>query len=189
MLQLKVTSEPAVEPVSLSEALTHCRVNSGDDDAWFTRAIKIARRAAENYQWRAYINQTIEVYYDKIPDTPIYLPRSPVSAVNSIKLYDEENAETSLTLTNFLLDYASTPSRITLNDDYDWPSDVYLRDSKSVIINYTAGYGVAASAVPDEVKAAMLIHIAWQYENKAGETPIPEAFFDILRPSKVHYRC
>jgi len=43
---------PAVEPVSLSEAKTHCRVDTSDDDAYIGSLITVARE---------YLEETLDV--------------------------------------------------------------------------------------------------------------------------------
>src|SRR5690554_3177697 len=99
--RLKLFTAPAVEPVTLDEALTQCHADAGIEDAWFTATIKAAREAAETFQRRAYITQVWDLSFDAKPDLPVYIPRSPIISVDSIKVYDEENTETVCDLSDF----------------------------------------------------------------------------------------
>lgn len=188
MLQgrIKIVTGPSVEPVTLSEALQHCHAVSSVEDSWFTTVIQAAREAAEEYHQRAYIQQTLEVAYDGTPVLPIQLPRSPTIEVSSIKTYDLDNAETELDLSDFIIDVDAEPAIIDFNYGNTWPSSSF-RDISSVKIRFTAGYGTDATTVPAVVKSAILLYIGYLYENRACETvEPPAAFYNLLRPSRLH---
>jgi uncharacterized phiE125 gp8 family phage protein len=185
--RIKVVTPPTIEPVTLAEALTHCHVSSDVEDDWFTATIKAAREAAENYQHRSYIEQTLELTFDCYPETPILLPLGPTveDSVASIKIYDTADAETSLTLTDFFIDTDADPARISFNYGLTWPTTT-LRNHSSVVIQYKAGYGTTAASVPYSVKEAMLLYIGHFYNNRAGEiSEFPKAFHDLLRPDRL----
>jgi uncharacterized phiE125 gp8 family phage protein len=183
---LKVITPPTVEPVTLAEACNQCHAEQGIEDAWFIDTIKAAREACENFQWRAYNNQVIELSFDELPEMPITLPRSPVSAVTSVEIYDIDNVKTTMSLSDFFIDLDSEPARLSFNYGKTWPA-VNSRYLSAVKMRYTAGYGAAASAVPSTVKKAMLLYIAYMYENRSGEVvEIPRAFYDLLRPERLY---
>ena len=184
--RIKVVTAPATEPITLAEALQHCHCVTGVENAWFTRAIQVAREATEEYLKRALIQQTIEIYFDSVPELPLLLPRSPVISVVSGSVYDVDNDETALDITDFNVDTDSDPAIIDFNYGETWPS-VTLRDLKSVKFQYTAGYGTTASSVPAKFKMAMLVYINYWYENRASEMQEPpQAFYNLLRPERLH---
>jgi len=61
---LKQTVAPALEPVSLTEAKLHLRIDTTAEDVLISSLIKAARQYCENYQRRAYITQTWELWLD-----------------------------------------------------------------------------------------------------------------------------
>jgi uncharacterized phiE125 gp8 family phage protein len=183
---LSVVTPPSIEPVTLEEAIGQCHANSGVEDDWFRRAITTARLQAEMYQRRAYINQTLQLSFDTWPKLPIYFPRSPVSEILSVKAYDIENTETVISISNFLIDYSTSPARLTLMYGYQWP-DISLRDINSIQIQYTAGYGDSRSDIPPDVKQAILLYVDYLYENRAGETKVvPKQFYHKLAPQRLY---
>lgn len=184
--KLRTVTPPSVEPITLAEALEHCHANSGVEDNWFYRNIKSARIAAENYHGRSYIQQTLEVTYDYLPSTPINLPRSPAISVDSVTVYDQLNAANAVTLTDFLIDTQNEPASIVFNDGYDWDTSIITRETAALKIQFKAGYGTTAATVPDHAKSAMLIYLSWLYEYRAGEQPLPEAFYNLLRQDRMH---
>lgn len=183
--RLSVETAPTVEPVTLAEALVQCHADSGVEDSWFTDAIKSAREFVEDYYRRALIEQTLELTFDNYPSMPIELPRSPVISVDSITVYDTDDASSTVSLSNFIVDVNADPARITFTSSGTWPTSTILRSSSSVVVQYTAGYGTAASSVPSKVKLAMKLYISAMYDNRGGEMNIPEAFYSLLRPSRL----
>lgn len=183
---VSIVTPPAIEPITLDQALEHCHANSGIEDDWFRDAITAARQEAEIYQRRAYIEQTIQLSFDTWPELPIYLPRAPAIEVSSVKLYDLEDTETSITTTNFLIDYSTSPARLTTIHGYEWPG-VSLRDINSIQIQYTAGYGTAATDVPPKIRNAILFYIGYMYENRAAEIErVPPQFYHMLAPQRMY---
>lgn len=183
---IKVTTPPAIEPITLDDALEHCKANSGTEDNWFYRAIKAARTVAEKYQRRAYIEQTLQVTFNVIPDSPIYLPRSPVISVDNVNVIDIDDIATAIATTNYTIDLDSNPARLYTIDGYSYPT-ITTRAIKSFIITYTAGYGSTADSVPDDVKAALLLYVGYLYNNKSGEiSEVPKQFYNLLAPSRLY---
>ena len=201
---LRIITPPAIEPVSADEAKLHARISYDVEDALIEQWISSARTAAENFQRRAYIAQTLELSFDEFPSMPIILPRPPAVWVKSIKYYDYLNAVTTLyetfddpltttveggtepsTNDDFLIDLDSEPGRICHAYGCSWPTAT-LRDMNAVKIRYVAGYGDAATDVPESVKDAIMLYCTHMSENRASEEDaIPKQFFDLLRPDRV----
>lgn len=183
----KVVTGPATEPVTSSDVKLYSRVYTDVENVLIDTWIASARIAAEDYQHRAFITQGIALSYDCWPREVILLPRPPAIAVQSIKYYDESNVEATVDPATYFVDVDSTPARIVLNSGESWPS-VTLRPIKSVIINYTAGYGDAVD-VPQTVKDAIYLYCAYRYENRIAEDgTVPPAFYDILQPNRIEDR-
>lgn len=157
--------EPALEPVHITEAREHLRVDSGDDDSVIEDAIRAAREHIEEAARRALVTQTWKLYLDDWPagDT-IVLPRPPLQSVSSLKYTDKDGVQTTWDSSNYLVDTASEPGRIVLAYGVSWPS-VTLRPMNPIEVTFVAGYG-NSDAVPQRWKRAILLLTGHWYENR-----------------------
>lgn len=163
--RIKITTAPATEPVTETEAKLHCRVDHSTEDAIFTRLIEVARNQCEAISGRAFVTRTYTAMLDRWPESVFELPYPPLASITSIKYYDDAgSAAATFNSANYYVDTNSEPGRVALVSGADWPSTT-LRDINGVEIIYTAGYGNAA-AVPNQYKQAMLLLIGHLYENR-----------------------
>lgn len=186
-MRLKIVTQPAVEPVLLTEVLEHCHVDIGIEDNWFTSAIYVARRTAEHIFRASLITQTLQVTYDALLNY-IELPMSPVQSVSNIKIYDINNIETNCDTSRFFIDTDIKPAIITLNYSEQWEIS-QPRERSCLKIEYIAGYGDTGSLIPKDIKMAIFIMIAWMYENRSCEEipNIPKAVLSILLRDRVSW--
>lgn len=190
MGRLKIITGPAVEPLTADEVKTHTHVSHSAEDALIASWIKSGRELAEGYQRRAYITQTLELSFDSFPDTPFYLPRSPLQSVTSVTYTDYLNADTVWAAANYIVDTGGEPGRIDLAYSVTWPA-VTLRSINSVKIRFVAGYGATALFVPENVKDAIMLYCAYRYNNRqgaeqTGDVPdVPETFWTLLRHDRI----
>lgn len=162
---LIVVTPPAEEPVTLTEAKAHLRVDISADDDYITACITAARIWAENFQRRAYVTTVFDLALDIWPENGVIeLPRPPLVSVGSVKYYDEEETEYTFASSSYIVDTIGQPGRIVLKWDSLWPSET-LRRANGVIVRFTAGYG-GADDVPEVVKQAMKLVIGDLYENR-----------------------
>lgn len=162
MPYFKVLTPPASEPITLAEAKERRKLGN-DEDATVTALIISARIEAENYSRRKFITQTLIKYYDDFPDC-IMLECPPIQSVSAIRYYDINNILQTLSTSLYQSDIVSIPSRIIPTFGNVWPT-VYTDKLNAVEIEYVVGYG-AASAVPDDIKAAIYLMIGHLYENR-----------------------
>lgn len=184
---LSIVTPPAIEPLTLEQALVQCHANSGVEDDWFYETITAVREDAEKYQRRAYIEQTLRVTYDKLPSVmPILLPRPPLIEIESFSFFDVDDTESAVNLSDLLIDTYSQPGRVTFVNGYSMPS-ITLREINSIIIQYKAGYGDAADDVPRNIRQAMLLHLGYLYDCRSGEPePITEEYHCLLNRQKIY---
>lgn len=84
-----VTSPPALEPVSLTEARAHLRVTSTAEDALIERLVAAARAEIERLTRRALVLQGWRLYLDAWPPGRVVrLPVAPVASIDSVTVYD-----------------------------------------------------------------------------------------------------
>lgn len=170
MVALRLLTAPTEEPVSLEEAKDHLRVVDAEEDGLIGRQAKAARRWCEVFTRRQFCTATWILYHDGFPPwradylprtaqrerETILLPRGPLQAVSSVKYLRESDAaeQTLVAGTDYNVDQYGEPARVEPAYGATWPSA--RRIANSVYVQYVAGYG-AASAVPDDIKHAILI--------------------------------
>ena len=157
---------PSVEPVTTAEAKEHLRVYTDDDDTYIDGLILAARNWAEDDTGRALITQTWTRYLNDWPGgNCIDLPFGSLQSVASVKYQDADDAQQTLSSDDYIVSTSETIGKIVLKSDEDWPT---LRDDlvDAVQIEFTAGYGDAATDVPQIIRNAMLLMIGHWYENR-----------------------
>jgi uncharacterized phiE125 gp8 family phage protein len=117
---------PTVEPVTLVEAKAHLRRTDSAEDVLITGLIQAAREKVEEDTGRALITQTLDVYFDGVPcgGAAFLLPKGKLQSVTSLKSYDPDNVEATLSSSKYLVDISSEPGRIVLNSGESWPYDL-----------------------------------------------------------------
>jgi len=95
---LKTLTQPAAEPVSLSEAKQHCRVDTDSDDAYIGSLIAAAREWCEAYCDETFVHTRYKMTLDSFP-TEIELPRPPMATAGTatavVVTYTLENQTTA----------------------------------------------------------------------------------------------
>lgn len=134
---LTVVTHPTFEPVSRAEAKLHCRIDHADEDHLVDGFIVAARRQLEKDTGRTAVNTVYDFTIERFPEEQrfIPLPRIPLSSIGSVKSYDDDDVESTMSSGKYLVDTAT--SRLVLNDDASWPSD--LRRHNAGVIRFTAG--------------------------------------------------
>ena len=162
---LALYTAPAVEPLSVSDAAAHLRVDGTSDEQLIESLILAARRYCEGASGRSLVTQTWELQLDGWPcGDAIRLPRPPLQSVTSVTTYDSTGAAAVFAAANYLVDTRSQPGRLVLGYGKSWPSTV-LRPAAGVVVRYVAGYGLAA-AVPETYKQAMQLLVGHWYEHR-----------------------
>lgn len=164
-LRVRITTPPAVEPLTTAEAKLHLRIDHDDEDSYIDGLITTARLYCEDVSQRALITRTYTARLDRWPGSVIELPYPPLLAVTSIKYTDIDGNESTYSSANYLVDAHREPGRIALKNGVSWPS-VTLQEINGVEIVWTAGYGAAGSDVPERYRQAMLLLIGHYYENR-----------------------
>lgn len=177
----KLITAPATEPIDLTTAKLHLRVDSSADDALITAMIIAARESAEKMIDRALITQTWEVVLDSFQDA-FELRRSPIQSVTSVKYLDSANVEQTLDPADYIADLDSEPGYVVIGYGKAWPATFLVPNA--VRCRYVAGYGNAA-AVPQSIKAWMLLAIGTLYMQRetfvqSQATAIPNNFWSSL---------
>ena len=162
MASYKLITGPATEPLTLAEAKLYLRVDSDSEDDLITALIKAARLQVENKTYRMLISQTWDLILDKsdIGDGELLIYKQPITAISSVKYYDINNTEQTLSSTAYQTEVNSNPAKVNI---ISMPS-IYNRLG-AVTIRFVAGYA-NAGAVPQDIKQAMYFLIGHLYENR-----------------------
>lgn len=170
---LSIVTEPATEPVSVSDVKLNARVEIAEDDLFIAQRIVSARRLAEAFTKRTFVTTTLRLNLDYFPSWEIFLKRPPLVSVTWIKYTDTNGTQQTISSGDYTVDTYSEPGRVTPAYGVSWPSG--REHTNSIEVKYVAGYG-AASAVPQSIKDAITLTVTQWYENRGddGEKKLSE---------------
>jgi hypothetical protein len=198
---------PLVEPVTVTLARRHCRIDTVDDDDLLAIYITTARLLAENFLSRALITQTLAYSISQSPPTggwpvtlmapiilplwlpfellyqrPIELPRAPVQSIVSVTSTNPDGTTNTLLPgpTGYSFDTTLEPSRILLGSGYQ------PLPEQDVTITFVAGYGDTSASVPQQIVTAILFTVAWLYEHRGDEAmEMPSIAYTLMTPHRL----
>lgn len=157
------TAAPATTAVTLDEAKDHLRVDHNDEDSLILALIDAATGYAQEYQWSQLITSTWEMRLDRFP-SQIELHPNPVVSVSSVQYVNTSGTTVALTVTtDYIVDVLRRPALVYPAFNVSWPSTRGFHND--VIVTFVAGYG-SASAVPRNIKQAMLLLIGHWYRHR-----------------------
>ena len=184
-MALVLLAAPAIEPMAVSDAKAHLRIDTSAEDVLIASLILTSRLHIEAALGLALITQSWQLTLDTWPDGPaVALPLHPVSAITSIQTTAADGTTAPLPATATLFD-PGPPARIVRTGP-SWPR--ITAAANGITVTFTAGFGPGATDVPAPIRQAMLLLVAHWYEHRdpieIGEpdTAIPKAVHDLLRP-------
>ena len=158
---------PQAEPLTLAEVKAHLRLDSGDEDALLVGLIRTAREHLERTTGLCLIRQTWRLYLDRWPPVGVILiGKGPVQTIKTILVFDDKGRAADITATDKLLDGEARPARLWLR-----APPAPGRAMNGIEIDVIAGYGEAATDVPDTLKRAMLTHVAQMFAFRGAVAP------------------
>jgi Phage gp6-like head-tail connector protein len=194
-MPIVVVTPPSEEPVSLSEAKLHLRVDASNDDTLIQSLISAVRQHAEAITWRSLCTQTLMLVMDQFP--------APGMNVGSANWYGPQWGTTPGPLTSLrpegktgfeiILERGTVQSVTSIQytdengtaqaldpaaykvDTYSTPARIVpaygttwpatRNEINAVRVTYVSGYG-AATTVPEGIKRWMLLRLGAMYENR-----------------------
>lgn len=161
---------PEDTPVSLAEVKSHLRIDHDEDDTILALYLQAAVSRLDGYTGilgRALMSQTwrVTIGYDGRPSSSqlVYLPVAPVSALTSIKYYDDSNQLVTADNADFEFVNDTSDAWVRPANDDVWMTPYDRPDALQ--IDYVTGYG-AAEDVPAPLKAAVLLMTGDLYEHR-----------------------
>lgn len=162
---LTLVTDPGTEPLSITDAKAHLRIDTTDEDAYIDCLIKSSRQFAETFMRRSIIDQTWDMFLDHFPSWNgcIEPPNPTLSSVTTIK-YNQESDGLQVTLdaSKYIVDVNRDPGRIVPAFDEEWPDT--RNQINAVEIRFVAGYGPSDEDVPDEIRQGIKIMVSHLFE-------------------------
>ena len=200
---LRRTVDPATPVVTTATLKTFLKIDGSDEDTILDQLIASATNMAEVYTRRAFITQTFKLTMDRfdasetnhimlggqydLPDTHVFssgyveLMRPPIQSVTSITTYATDNSSSVFASSNYTL--GENDGRIYLDIGSTFPAS--LRDKNAVEIIYIAGYGDAATDVPDAIVTGVMFQAANMYENRSCAA-LTNGVMDLLNSYRLY---
>ena len=169
------TVAPTVEPVTRAQVKTHLRITLDNEDDYLDDLIVEARALTEDYIEAALLSQTWQYLIDVFPgdnSEAIKIPYPPLLSISSITYYDADNASATWSSSLYetdassSLDMSNVLGRVRPISGEVYP--VTYSRLNAITIEYTAGFGTVATAVPARIKKAVLFLVANLYSLRDG---------------------
>lgn len=157
------TVAPGIPAVGLEELKDHLRVTHDEEDSEIATYGLAAEEAVEAELSRALITQTWVLKLDRFPCWEIKMPRPPLQSVTSVQYLDSAGATQTLATSVYTVDTTSTPGRIHLAYEQEWPTTQDVPNA--VIVTYKAG-GTTAADVPHPTRQMVKLLVGEMYENR-----------------------
>ena len=182
---------PAVEPVDLDEAKQHLRLDTNDDDVLVDGLIVAARLHVEQLLGRSLVSQTWIETFDAWPrdGKAVRLSLSPVRTIVEVRTLDADGTPHIVTPESYVVDPVDEPARICASRPVALPRPQRLL--AGIEIEFVAGYGDAADAVPSPLRQAILLLVAHWYEHRepvsvgAAVSHIPQTVAGLIAPYRT----
>ena len=163
MRAFKVVTPATSNPITLTEAKTHLKVDTTADDTFITNLIKSATSSAQEYTNRFFIATTIQQVGDKWEDISNLL-KSPVASVTNIKYVDPSGSLQTLSTDVYFVDDVNKPARIGLKPNQSYPE--IIDRLNAVQVNYVVGLAAGPDEVDEGIRQALLLTIGNWYQNR-----------------------
>ena len=138
------------------------KVDTTADDNLIAALIVACTNSAQEYTNRFFLETTLDMFADEWKEISTLL-KSPVTSVDSIKYFDQDDNQQTLDTSVYAFDMVSMPARIFLKPNQSFPE---LSERKNAIeVRYKVGVS-SASDVDQAIKQAVLLTIGNYYENR-----------------------
>lgn len=168
----QITDTSSGLAVSLDDVKEWLKIDITDDDALITSLIRAATLEIEKYIRRELLDKEFLLLLDTFPTSffiyrpsrDILVKRSRLGNILSIRFF----------IDNVLTLFDNTLYDFTIDEQY---SSIYLIDKntiwpttdirkQAVQISFAAGYGETSTSVPEDLKLALKMLVAFLYENR-----------------------
>ena len=165
-MNFTVKTGPTKKAIEIDVLKKHLRLTGDAEDGLLKDYLDAAIDEAQKFLGRPLITQTITGTLDEWPsDGVIEIENPPVQSITSIKYYDENGVEKTLTSSWYWEVLDDEPARITLKDAYDWPD---LEDGRPapITIEFVGGYGDNPPDIPAQIRQGIIYLAAHFFVNR-----------------------
>jgi uncharacterized phiE125 gp8 family phage protein len=188
-MSLDLLEGPAVEPVSLSDAKAHLRVDGTAEDAFISTLIITSRLHVEAALGIALVSQRWAWRIDAWPASGgVVLPLRPMISVDAVRVTPATGSPVVVDAATYLVDGGGNPTRLVPKACALPAPGVPIQ---GIEIELTAGFGDGAEDVPAPIRQAILLLIAHWYENRepvaidAKPANVPAMVSELLQPYRT----
>jgi uncharacterized phiE125 gp8 family phage protein len=194
-------SQPSNEPVALTTAKTHCRIDvtNTDEDALITLMMKAARKFCEGILRRAIVASTFTLTLDLIPNynQEIVLPYPPLISLDTATIHLKTGDQTLDPDVDFDVDLEN--GKVKLNREwYNHSPDLtpdLLKGFGAFELNYTAGMAVDGRNpdVDETIQLAILMIVGHWYDHRDSitenrwMTEVPQGAMALLQQNRIFF--
>jgi uncharacterized phiE125 gp8 family phage protein len=180
-MTLKILTPPGVEPVSLDQAKAVLRVTSADEDALIGALITAARERVEAELGLCLISTALREDFDgwtgRLSATgAARLSRGPLISVEAVRVADSDGTLQALDPALYAARPGSRPGRFVPAPGRGFPAP--QSPDAGIEVDYTAGFGAAASDVPGPLIQAVLGLLAHGFEHREATDKPPIALVE-----------
>lgn len=152
---------PAAEPVTLAQARAFLRIDGSDEDEVVAGLIRAACRYVETETRRALMAQGWRtVVAGRALRRPVTLSPGPLIAVSAVTAYDAGGTPAVLAAGQWRLETGAAAPAVVLSPE------AARHAVNGVEIDFDAGFGSTAEAVPQPLIQALLMLVAHWYEHR-----------------------
>lgn len=175
-------------PITLAEARVYMRSSETADDDMVTLLLTAATDLVEQWCDVAILQATYAAYYPEFPVSAtlgtindiLPLPRPPIVSVDTVTYYDDDNTLQTLDVANYFT-VTGTPAAIAVTTTIS----TYTRHD-AICIEYTAGYDDSYVSVPEALRTAVGMTVAWLYDNPDTKE-LPFTVKALLEPYRTRH--
>lgn len=161
MLDLRVITPPATEPIDVAAIKQHLHVDHAYDDAYLAALITAARQYIEQTTNVLLAQHTLEWRLDAWP-LMLFMPRTPTRSITSVVVVDDQGAQTTIPASAYTLRTGTHPERLLFEPGA--APTVTLAETEGVRVQFVAGY--QAADIPQPLVHALRVLVATWYATR-----------------------
>lgn len=155
-----LVTPPSGVPVSLALLKEHLRIDHDDEDTPLEGYLNTAATFIEQWSGVSLLERTYKTFLDAWP-TEVFLPMGPMVSVTHVKTYDDADAATTWSASEYYVDTVKGRILPRANTAFPLPERV----ANGIEIQWVAGHATA-DETPENLRQAILLTAGHYYRNR-----------------------